>query len=252
MFNFTEDLKIVSSFHTESKPYGKMESRKAHGFVLRITGSARYFFEDKTVDVREGEAIFLPQGSCYEYTTEANGGNMYISINFLAGLDSPEVKVFPLEDFHGAGFITQRFAELWKFGGTADKYTCLSVLCDLLSYVSRLESQDSLGTGKESIIEPAVDYLKRNIYSPSLRVDKLHRICGISDTYFRRIFESRFHMSPREYVVKERITHARAILDGGDYDTVAEVAAAVGYSDPLYFSKEFKRFYGISPSRINK
>ena len=59
-------------------------------------------------------------------------------------------------------------------------------------------------------------------------------------------------MSPKEYVLSKRISHAKSIIESGDFDTVKKVAAMVGYNDPLYFSKAFKKIYGFSPSDLNK
>ena len=59
-------------------------------------------------------------------------------------------------------------------------------------------------------------------------------------------------MSPKEYVVTQRISHARFIIESGDFDSIAEVAELVGYNDPLYFSKAFKKIYGFSPTSTSK
>ncbi len=59
-------------------------------------------------------------------------------------------------------------------------------------------------------------------------------------------------MAPQKYIISKRISDAKAIMDSGEYEKVQEVAAQVGYSDPLYFSKVFKKFYGISPSLANR
>jgi AraC-like DNA-binding protein len=56
-------------------------------------------------------------------------------------------------------------------------------------------------------------------------------------------------VTPQEYILSKRLFHARSIIAGGDFDTVAEVAFSVGFTDPLYFSKAYKKAYGISPSR---
>ena len=58
-------------------------------------------------------------------------------------------------------------------------------------------------------------------------------------------------MNPKEYVLRERITHAKSILESGDYDSISEIALSVGYNDALYFSKAFKKFYGFSPSKTS-
>ena len=58
-------------------------------------------------------------------------------------------------------------------------------------------------------------------------------------------------MTPKEYVSAQRISHARSIIESGDYSGIREVAGMVGFSDPLYFSKAFKGVYGICPSGID-
>lgn len=250
MVGYIKDPIIMSSFNHESKPYGKIQNRGTHGFIFKITGEADYYTGDKVFHVSAGDMIFLPRGSSYEYRTRGDGENRYTSINFLADIDDQEMCVCRVENFYRIGYIYQSFSELWSFGDISDKYTCMSVFYDLVSYLAKLESANDAQSEKYRLIEPAVEYMRKNIYECSFRVEKLHTRCGISDTYFRRIFKERFGLTPKEYVTSERISHARAIIESGDYGSIGEIAAAVGYSDPLYFSKAFKRVFGISPSGI--
>ena len=247
MIGQIEDVKIISSFHKKSKPYGKIQNRATHGFIFRINGYAEYSANGKNLRVTEEEVIFLPKGSAYEYVTSEG---VYTSINFEAEIENPEITVYPLADFHDASYMLHAFSETWKFGSQSDKYKSLSIFYDLLSYVSRLDHSTNAEKGNYRVIEPAIDYLKKHIYDREFKIDKLHRLCGISDTYFRHIFISRFSMTPQEYVLKERITHAKLIIESGDYDSIKEVADSVGYSDPLYFSKAFKKYFGFPPSSI--
>ncbi|MBQ7333496.1 MAG: helix-turn-helix transcriptional regulator [Clostridia bacterium] len=251
MLNYIDDLKIVSSFHKTSKLYGKVENRLTHGFIFRTKGAAEYFFDNKKLTVDESEFIFLPKGMKYEYRTVSNEANFYTSINFEASFVNPSVEVYPIANFHGANYVTESFSELFKFGTQSDKCKCLSILYDLISYILRLDTLKAEEKNKHTLIEPAIEYLKRNIYESSLKIEKLHNICGVSDTYFRKIFKSRFNMSPQEYILYERITHAKTILESGDFESIKEVALSVGYSDALYFSKAFKKFYGFPPSYIS-
>lgn len=251
LISYTDDVKIVSSFHKNSNPYGKIESRLTHGFIFRTQGKAEYFINGKRIQVNAGEAIFLPKGSAYEYRTEQISGTLYTSINFEANFENPKISVYPTNDFYGTSYITDSFSELWKFGTKADKFKCLSIFYDFLAYVMRLDTLKEEDKTKHNIIEKAIEYLKKNIYSSDLKIANLHSICGISDTYFRKIFKERFNMSPQKYVLYERIAHAKSILESGDFYTVREVALSVGYNDALYFSKAFKKVFGFSPSDIN-
>ncbi len=251
MFNFFEDANITSSFHLQTKPYGKIQNRKTHGFIFRVSGETEYDFGDKKLYLKPNNVIFLPQGSSYEYRPLQNN-SFYTSINFTATIDNPTPTIFSLDNFYKKNFIFENFSDLWRFGSLSDKYKCVSVFYDFLSYIARLEHLNSLDKNKHYIIEPAVEYLKLHLFDCTLKIDNLHRLCCISDTYFRKIFLSRFALSPKDYVIIKRISHAKSIIESGDFDTINEVAQMVGYSDPLYFSKAFKKIYGVSPSNVNQ
>lgn len=252
MFDNMENLKIISSFHKDSKIYGKVEKRQSHGFIIKIKGHAEYFFEEKRVSVNAGEMIFLPKGTSYQYTSEPNEENLYTSINFQADLENPKIGVYSIADFYDVDYLYESFSEAWRFGNLSDRYKCTSVFYDLLSYILRTDHLEIPQKRKYHLIEPAVEYLKKNIYDTGFKINKLHRLCGISDTYFRKIFAQRFNMNPQEYVVFKRISYAKAIIESGDYESIREVSEMVGYSDPLYFSKTFRKIYGCSPSNINE
>ena len=239
VIKYADDVKIISSWHNESKPYVKTENRANHGFVFRTHGAVRYFINEKNITVNDGEFIFLPKGCTYERYTLSGEKSYYTSINFQGSLKEPTVRVFPFDIFYAANYIAQSFAELWNFGSESDKYKCLSLFYDLLSHILTFENLDNHDKRKLRLIEPAVEHLKQHIYNNDLKIDKLHHLCGISDTYFRKIFASKFTMSPQAYVLNERITRAKSIIESGDYDCIREVSEAVGYSDPLYFSKAF-------------
>ncbi len=244
-------MKIISSFHKTSKLYGKIESRATHGFIFKIKGSTEYLIDGKRFVIHEGDTIFLPKGSSYEYRA-SDQDSYYTSINFEASFENPQTAIYSFFDFYGANYITESFSELWKFGSEADKFKCLSIFYDFLSYIIRLDALKHEDKIKYDIIKPAIEYLKANIYDGALKTEELHFLCGISDTYFRKIFKSRFNMNPKEYLLYERITHAKSIIESGDFDSIKEVALSVGFNDALYFSKAFKNLYGFPPSRSDE
>ena len=249
MTDFTSGVRIVSSHQNKSKPYGKIQSRATHGFIFKIRGSSEYYIDGKTISLGEGEMIFLPRGLSYEYRTDNPEDSLYTSINFLSDIECGEYRVYSVENFYLVGYIYQSFSELWRFGTMVDRYACMSVFYELLAFIEKSEA-DSSDKSRYSIIEPAVEYMKKHIYDTSFRVDRLHSQCGISDTYFRKLFKLRFGLAPKEYVVKERLSHARAIIESGDYNTIREVAEMVGFSDALYFSKAFRWQFGVAPTGI--
>ena len=132
MFNNIENLKIISALHHTTKPYGKVELRKADSFIIRVRGSMQYFFEDRTLILNEGEMIFLPKGCSYEYKKVSEGDAVATIINMEGDFGDMGVSCYSIKDFYDAEYIMYHFADLWKFGAESQKYQCMSLLYGLM------------------------------------------------------------------------------------------------------------------------
>jgi len=252
MLDNIENLKIISVFHKKINPHGKIESRNYHTFIIRVSGCVQYTFDDKTMLSLPGEMIYLPKGSKYDYKKLSEELPVATIINLDGDFGQAQACRYSIKDFHDADNIIYHLADMWKFGSQSQKYKCLSLLYDLLAYISNLDSLEYGDKKKFHVIEPAVSYLQRHIYNCDLKIDTLHRLCGISNTYFRKLFIARFGTSPKNYVINKRTSYAKSIIDSGELVTVKELALTVGYKDPLYFGKVFKRHYGTSPIDMNR
>ena len=248
MFDNIENLKIASVTHGNSSQGGKNTGRKNHSFIMRVSGCVKYRFEKEDIIVCEGEMVFIPKGTVYEHEKVCEGETVYTIINMEGDFGDTKPCLYRLSDFCDAEYIMYHFADLWKFGGASQKHKCMSLLYSLLSFVSNVESQKYDEKKKFCIIQPAEEYLKKHIYDCDLKVSELHLLCGVSDTYFRKIFISKYGISPKEYVVGKRVSYAKGIIDSGELTSVKELALSVGYRDALYFGKVFKQHFGVSPS----
>lgn len=252
MFDDIENLKILSVLHKTSKPFGKVEHKKASAFNIRVLGAVKYTFEDKEIVVNEGEMIFLPKGSSYEYQKMCDEDSVVTIIYIEGDFRSIEPFVCCVKDFYDIDYIMHYMADMWTFGNQSQHFQCLSLLYGLLSYISNMDEIQYPDKTKFSMIEGAVSYLQKHIYDCDLQIDKLHLLSGISHTYFRKIFIDRFGKSPKNYIVSKRLSYAKSIIESGEFSTVKELAHMVGYKDPLYFGKSFKKHYGISPVKMTR
>ena len=251
MFDDLDDLRIVASIIRESRKRNEIREKKTHAFVIRLSGKVVYTFTDKSVPVEEGEMIFIPQGEGYKYETVSEVPSSYVTINFLGDMPISRPRSYRLENFYEADYLKTCFCDSWNLGSKVEKYKCVSIFYSLLSHVLMIENTSYADRKKFNIIEPAIKYLREHIYDSTLKTDKFHKLCGISNTYFRKIFISEFGTTPQNYIMSSRMYHAKQMIDSGDFNTIKEVAQTVGYNDPLYFSKVFKKIYGLSPSDMN-
>lgn len=101
-----------------------------------------------------------------------------------------------------------------------------------------------------TIISPALDYISREPEHP-FRIKELARICHISETHFRRVFEEHMKMSPVKYINHIRIRRACYELKRTD-DPINTIAAKSGFTTLSTFNRNFRQITGISPLQFRK
>lgn len=91
-------------------------------------------------------------------------------------------------------------------------------------------------------------HLRENL-AQSVRVPDLAALAGFSPSHFSTRFRAATGCSVLEYVKRLRMERARELLISGD-SPIADVAATVGYADPLYFSRQFREVHELSPRQF--
>jgi AraC-like DNA-binding protein len=96
-------------------------------------------------------------------------------------------------------------------------------------------------------ISKAIGHLRENFDQP-LKMDIIARELGMSLSGFHHHFKSVTAMSPLQFQKQIRLQEARRLMLGEDLDA-ASAGFRVGYEDPSYFSREYKKLFGAPPQR---
>lgn len=122
----------------------------------------------------------------------------------------------------------------------------VSVIYQLMATVC--QKQKSHRTRKKfSCIRNGIDLLEQD---SDLSITEIANECGVSECYFRRLFQDYSGESPMNFRQKYRIEKAKQLLLSDEHYTVGEIAEMLGFSDIYHFSKTFKKFCGMSPNRF--
>ncbi len=102
---------------------------------------------------------------------------------------------------------------------------------------------------KERLAQMIEQYLQENM-EQVINLENLEKRFGYTAAYLRDIFRAVYEISPQEYLLQLRMERAKLMLCAGI--AAKSVAQAVGFADPLYFSKVFKKQVGCTPSSYKK
>jgi len=81
-----------------------------------------------------------------------------------------------------------------------------------------------------------------------LTLEEFAKLSGRSLASFKRDFQTHYHTSPKKWIHQQRLTHARMLLQTGNQN-VSEVAYASGFENIPYFTRSFKKEFGVTPSQ---
>lgn len=247
------NVRIISAGHRVSWPKETIANRKYHALFYKDQGKTLYRIKDRKIILDTDSVVYLPKGSSYYYEDYGDLEGKIFYVTFDCDPEIPiELSTFPLKN---PGEIRKLFVKTFRafrFGGSAGKLDAYSAFYKLLSVLERnMEYSEDKAVGIDRI-EPAVRYLQEHLFDADLRISNLHKLCGVSAPTFRGLFETAYGCTPKNYVLHQRMQCASELLRSEEYNTVASVAASVGFEDQLYFSKCFKVFYGVSPSVYRK
>ncbi len=99
-----------------------------------------------------------------------------------------------------------------------------------------------------SPLQRAVAYIDEH-YCNQLQLTMVAEACRVSPAYLSRLFSEHLYTSFVEYLTRLRITKAEGLLGVGN-PSVKQVSYEVGFHDPNYFSKIFRKYMGVSPKQF--
>ncbi|MCQ6559467.1 helix-turn-helix transcriptional regulator [Paenibacillus mendelii] len=182
-------------------------------------------------EVRKTELARHPES--YSLTIEGRGEFTIPHHFVLSGVEplmARIVKVYLQPDDWGASF--------------AMRALMMELLLTLVRNVTEHKTAESA-----SKIELALHAMKEEP-TRNWSVAELADVCGYHPSYFARLFAEQTGTSPKQYIISERIKLAKlALLKGEPMETIAQ---RLGYASIHYFSNNFKKETGLTPSEFRQ
>jgi AraC-like DNA-binding protein len=227
----------------------RREKRDTLSLSLVTCGSARFEQEGRRGEVLRGQVFLAHKGSSQRFET-GDAGYLHkrslilegpLLSELVASLRLGDIDVATPRDEPG---MARLFREAYRLLRT--KADTRSLELPSLALRILLVLAESRAPDYPLPLRLAMRHLDAHLHRP-MTVAEIARVAGLSVRHCARLFRKHLNCSPLEFCLRQRMALAQSLLANTN-QPVKQIAAEVGYDDQLYFSAQFRRRLGMSPS----
>lgn len=239
---------IISVRKTDEKKYnGFVEYSPrliSNEIIYRPNGYSTVTFGTKTLETSPNSVHILPFSSVDKYRIDFKEPDYFIDIFFYTN------KPVFTEPFVLNAIQSNRLNNLFNKAFSAFikkdecyKFECISILYKIFAEINK---KNYIPENKFLKIQPAIKYIETNFLNTNISCEFLAELCNISYSYLQRLFNEKYGLSPKKYIIQLKINYACDLLKTKQH-SISEIAQMLGFEDLYFFSRQFKEYTGFSP-----
>ncbi len=239
--NLSVEILSFTSLHQENVVRHNGE-RSFDALSFRVHADTDLITAKSTQHVGDKYVCFVPANMGYDRIAKKDD---LIAINCrIKGYTAEDIECFLPQNTDKLENLFKKAYACWTKKEAGYYHRCIAYFYQILAECCK---QNSVTAPSDSKIQASIHYINANFADPDLSVKEIASKSFMSEVYFRKIFKAEYGTSPQKFIIKLRMQKAVELIETGDY-SLKEVALMAGYNDYKYFSAEFKRLLGVSPS----
>jgi AraC-like DNA-binding protein len=212
--------------------------------VYCTSGQGQFEFGDRVIKYGVGDLVIIPPQILHINISEEGFTNIHIHIADATFRFKEPLMISDDTDGH----ILNAFKDSFYFFNSEldSKQLILGALGNLIvNYVTAFRHVKPI----RGIVDEIKSNIMQNFSDCNYKLDKYLHSIPFSYDYLRKLFKSEVGMTPHDYLTGLRIQMAEKLLCSTENveQNISEIAFVCGYSDSLYFSRVFKKYFGCSP-----
>ena len=223
-------------------------SRHAHSsweLIYCTGGDGELIFDDGTeLSYDTGTVVAIPPYLSHENRSRLGFTNIHLNIQDCTLTGKTPVVV--TDDSNS--FILNAFSAAYHHfcGSGGQRAMLLDIYGDLI--VCYLTSYQNLPTHSR-VVDEIESNIIQNYPDCNYELDSYLRSFPFSYDYLRKLFKKELGVTPHKYLIDKRLQTAAEQLRAGNLSgNITEISRLCGFREPLYFSRMFKKKYGVAPS----
>ncbi len=242
----------------ESDIYGKTFHTCYEIFFL-LSGKAEFINEKTRMEISPGHLVIIPPGGYHQFIAENVKNYERCVLNIFPSILNEDImrKTFAGKDIvklSGKSRIKENMFHLMHCLKTADEsdfaYICDSVAIDTVFCIKNLSAPEE--SPAESLPSKMVDimsYINEN-FTENITVDMLSKQFHISVSTLCHNFKESYGISIKKFIIEKRMNASNMALQQGE--APEEVCEKYGFSNYSTFYRDYKKYFGVSPSETVK
>lgn len=138
----------------------------------------------------------------------------------------------------------EKIVAKWRRGEGLERFYANALLQGMI-YELIMAYERGQGGAESDMVDVVASYIASH-YRQNLELKELAVLAGCSVRQLQRRFKQEKQLGPMEYVIQLRMESASRMLRHTDA-SIGEIADKLGYRDMYYFSRAFKKYYGVPP-----
>jgi AraC family transcriptional regulator of arabinose operon len=223
-----------------------------------VDGCGWYKIGDKQYQVNTNEFFMLPRNEEHAYGSDEKhpwsiywvhfGGDMLAFFNEM-NVVKEHVKPMSIRNNSEVFALFSKIYKTLQNGYSTDNLIfanmCLSHFLTLFIYNSK--HTVDVASDKTDCVESAIVYMKKHI-DGNISLDELSKVNNYSTSRFSNLFKQKTGYAPIDYFIQMKMQKACQQLDFSDH-SIKSIAYTLGFDDPYYFSRRFRKVIGMSPNK---
>lgn len=214
-----------------------VKPRKFAALSFRVNGFATIEIDEKTIDSKEGEILYIPADTAYK--ADYSGGESIVA--HLTDCNYKKAESFTPRNPAEIKRLFEKMLSSRRENCSVNKTK--SQIYDILDKVQREGAIAEI----TPLLAACLSFIERRAFDSELTIEDVAKKCFTSVSTLQREFKKTLKTSPKCYLNDLRMKKAAEML-AENKESVKNVAEACGFDDEKYFSRKFRKQFGCPPT----
>lgn len=234
------------------------DGRKDYQLIIVLAGEALFKYQGQDICLKSDEAILLPPHIKNHYYFYSNSNIIWIHFTgtsvdkILAEYSLEGYMKYCVSDAEDFLWHAEKIIEEFQLKHIGYMNNCNASLLNILTLLKR-KIDNRINSASDSFVSEIAMILEdmRIHFAENKGIAEFAKMCNLSTSRFAHVFAQIVGTSPYKYLLNLRIRQGKYLLINTNL-SILDIAKSVGYDDPLYFSRIFKKYEGLSPTQFKK